>query len=62
MYQDEHVPEYWIVDLDARLFERWRPGDTRPEVLTETLTWQPESDAPPLTIDLAEYFARVHGD
>jgi len=25
LYQ-RHVPEYWIVDLDAALFERWRPG------------------------------------
>ena len=24
------VPEYWIVDLDSRLVERWRPEDTRP--------------------------------
>jgi len=31
-----HVPDYWIVDLDARLFERWTPGDERPEAILDT--------------------------
>src|SRR5574338_925716 len=26
LYQ-RHVPDYWIVDLDSRLFERWGPHD-----------------------------------
>jgi hypothetical protein len=33
------VPEYWIVDLDARLIERWTPADERPEILRERLAW-----------------------
>lgn len=24
---EEGIEEYWIVDIDSRLFERWRPGD-----------------------------------
>jgi Uma2 family endonuclease len=59
LYQDEGVPEYWIVDLDARLFERWRPGDTRPEILTDTIEWKPTDAHPALLIELPEYFARV---
>jgi Uma2 family endonuclease len=39
IYQRAGVGEYWIVDLDARLVERWRPDDARPEMLDETLTW-----------------------
>ena len=35
IYQRAGVSEYWIVDLDARLVERWRPQDERPEVITE---------------------------
>jgi Uma2 family endonuclease len=29
-YQRAGVAEYWIVDLEGRLVERWRPGDQRP--------------------------------
>lgn len=38
-YQRQRVPEYWIVDIDARLVERWRPDDERPEILTGTIEW-----------------------
>jgi Uma2 family endonuclease len=59
IYMEEAVDEYWIVDLDARLFERWRKGDTRPAVLDETLEWQPRAEIAPLVIDVSEYFAEV---
>jgi len=39
IYQAAGVGEYWIVDPDARLVERWLPTDARPEILTERLTW-----------------------
>lgn len=54
--------EYWIVDLDARLVERWRSGDERPEVATETLEWQPEPAVPPLVMDLVAFFRAVHAE
>ena len=38
LHQRERVGEYWIVDLDARVVERWRPDDERPEIVTRTLT------------------------
>jgi Uma2 family endonuclease len=62
MFQSEGVPEFWIVDVDARIIERWRPADSRPEVLTESLTWQPMPEVPPLVIDLDAYFAEVWED
>ena len=61
LYQREGVPEYWIVDVDARLVERWRPADERPEVLTDAIAWRPDPARPPLDVDLAAYFADVVG-
>jgi hypothetical protein len=55
----EHVPQYWIVDLDARLVERWTPPDERPEVLTDQVTWHPAGAAEPFDLDLQRYFARI---
>lgn len=55
------VEEYWIVDLDARLIERWQHGATRPEVATERLVWTPSGAKAPLEIDLAELFAGILG-
>lgn len=61
LYGDEGVPEYWLVDVDARTFERSTPGDVRIEVLTEQLAWQPEGAAAPLVVSLPRYFSRVTG-
>jgi Uma2 family endonuclease len=40
IYQRAGVAEYWLVDPDARLVERWTPTDTRPEVVDERLEWR----------------------
>ena len=61
-YQKKRIPEYWIVDLDARIVECWRPDDSRPVILSEQLIWQPIKNLPALTIVLPEYFARVFGE
>jgi Uma2 family endonuclease len=58
LYQ-RHVPDYWIVDLDARLFERWAPGDDRPELVTELLAWRPHGAATPFTLDVPPFFASL---
>lgn len=62
LYQDEHVADYWIVDLDARCIERWTPDAIQPALLTKTLTWQPIATHSPLMIDLAQYFRTVLDD
>lgn len=54
-----HVPDYWIVDLDARLFERWAPADERPELLTETLAWHAVGATTPFMTDIPPFFASI---
>jgi len=61
LYQSQGVPEYWIVDADVRLVERWRPGDAEPAMLRESLAWQPREGVEPLVIDLTGYFRKVVG-
>ena len=51
------VAEYWVVDIEARLIERWRQGDVRPSIHRETLEWQPVLSVPPLTVSVPELFA-----
>lgn len=55
-YQRSGVGEYWVVDASSHLVERWLPTDERPEILSETLTWQPAGASEALTIDLAALF------
>ncbi|MGI8499510.1 MAG: Uma2 family endonuclease [Gemmatimonadaceae bacterium] len=62
LYQRHAVPEYWIVDTDARLVERWRPADDRPEIIAALIDWQPDPTHPSMIIDLPSYFAEVTGD
>jgi Uma2 family endonuclease len=60
-FQRAGIPEYWVVDLDARAVERWRPTDERPEILDDQLAWLPDGAAEPLEIDLPRYFTEVWG-
>ena len=61
LYQQQGI-EYWIVDLDGRVVERWLPGSERPDILADRLEWQPDPSRPPLTIDLERVFERVWGE
>jgi len=58
-FQRMGIAEYWIVDLDAHVVERWRPQDERPEILAETLVWIPSGTEPGLTIDLLDLFKEL---
>lgn len=62
IYMEEGVPEYWIVDLEARCVERWRREDDRPEVIDETLVWTADGAGEALRLDLRGLFARVLGE
>ena len=59
LYRDEGVPEFWIVDLDSRTFERSTPADARVTVHDERIEWMPVGATTSLAIDVAAYFAEV---
>ena len=59
IYQSERVPECWIIDADARLIERWRPGDERPEIILDELNWLPRDDAEPFRLPPERLFEEV---
>lgn len=58
-YQKAGVPQYWIVDLDARLVEIWTPDADRPAIITDILTWRPNPSTPALELDLPALFAAI---
>ena len=54
--------EYWIIDPDARLVERWLPNDERPEILTESISWQAAGREGALVIHLPDLFREASGE
>jgi Uma2 family endonuclease len=58
-YQRARIAEYWIVDPEAQLVERWTPTDERPEIITDRLHWHPAGASSDLVIDLAPIFAAI---
>ena len=61
-FQRTGVDEYWIVDLESRVVERWRPNDERPEVERDRVAWQPAGAAAQLVIELVELWAAARLD
>ena len=60
IYQQAGVNEYWVVDPDARLIERWTPADVRPEIVDQVLEWRVD-DRVLLTLPLVEVFGEPGG-
>ena len=58
-YLDAGVPEYWILDLDAGIIERWTRERDTPEVCRDSLVWLPAGAQSPLTIDVPALFETI---
>ena len=59
LFRAEGVPDYWIVDLDARCVERSTPSDERIDMFVDELAWHPAGASTPLAIHLPTLFASV---
>jgi Uma2 family endonuclease len=56
-YRAFGVPEYWVVDPASRSVEVHRlQTASHPEVVTNTLRWQPRPEHPPLTLAVESLF------
>jgi Uma2 family endonuclease len=60
-YLEAGVPDYLIVDVEARIVERWSPERDTPAVLRDHLVWHPAGASQPLTVSLPEFFDRIVG-
>jgi Uma2 family endonuclease len=56
------VPDYWIVDLDARLVETWRPESVRPTLVRDRIEWRTFGASSSFRLDVEQYFTRVFGE
>lgn len=58
LYLESGVEEYWIVDLDARVVERWRQRDMRPEIIDGALQFALHVGVSG-SIELPDFFAEI---
>jgi Uma2 family endonuclease len=60
LYLEARVTEYWVVDVDARMIERWFKDRATPTVARDELTWHAARAANPLRVDLPNFFTGVN--
>jgi len=58
-FQRNEVPDYWIIDGDAEVFEVWHPADERPEIVDGRAVWLPVGASLSFELDVREFFASV---
>lgn len=57
LYQQQRVPEYWIVDTDQRHVEVWTPAAAFPVIERECPRWQHPQVSVECEIDLIQLFS-----
>ena len=56
VYQEQHIPLYWIVDADRHEVEVWRPELRFPELETERVSWLPAGSSKAFTVEWKDLF------
>jgi Uma2 family endonuclease len=59
LYARLEIPEYWTVDIEQRVVERWHRGAASAEVNEGLLVWRLSGNTPELLIELEEIFERA---
>lgn len=54
--------EYWVVDLDARVIERWLPDAAESEICAERITWRAPGASSAMSVDIMALMGRIWGD
>ena len=60
-YLDAGVAEYWVVDLDARIVERWLGTRDTPSVESKQFDWMPNGASQPMRVEVAALMDRIRG-
>jgi Uma2 family endonuclease len=61
-YMTSPVDEYWVVDVDAQLIERWRRGRETPDAGRSGFEWAPAGARTPLRVDARALFDQIWSD
>ena len=56
LYLANGIPEYWVLDAEARNLSRWRGAADPGEVLSARVEWQPAQTQAPFVVDLPRFF------
>jgi Uma2 family endonuclease len=56
LYQEQRIPEYWVVDIDQRHVEVWTPDALFPVIERERLVWRHSSLTADCVVDLITLF------
>lgn len=61
-YMTSDVDEYWVVDVDARMIERWRRDRDVPDAAVKEFEWLPRGAGKSLPVDVTGLFRKIWSD
>ena len=56
LYVANGIPEYWVLNAEAKNLSRWRGAADPGEVLSARVEWQPAGMSEPFALDLPTFF------